>query len=129
MKKIGLLFIFILSVVLVKAQPGNFDPAQMIKRQVDQLTETCSLTKDQVPKVEAIVKKYSDKRMAMFQDAQNGGGDRQAMMDKFTKLQSDQDKEVKALLTEDQAKKYDAYVKEREERMRQFMNGGGGQGM
>ena len=132
MKKLGLVLItFLLTVVFVNAQPGNFDPQAMIKRQVDQLTETCSLTKDQVPKVEAIVKKYSDQRTKMFQDMQNGGGggDFSAMREKMTKMQDDQAKEIKAILTADQAKKYDAWLKERQERMQQRMNGGGGPGM
>ena len=129
MKKVGLVLItLLLTVVFVNAQPGNFDPAARLKRQLDQLTQTCSLTKDQVPKVETILKKYSDQRSKMFQDMQNGG-DRSAMRDKMTKMQDDQSKEIKAILTADQAKKYDAYLKEQQERRQQRMNGGGGPGM
>jgi periplasmic protein CpxP/Spy len=122
MKKFGLLLsVLLMTVVFVKAQP---DPAEMVKRQVDQLTEACSLTKDQVPKVEVIVKKYSEKMMAMFQEM-GGGGDRDAMREKMTKNREEQSKEIKAILTADQAKKYDKFLAEQMERMRQ-MGGPGG---
>jgi len=128
MKKIGLLLIVLFwAGVLVQAQPGMMDPAEMIKQRVDQITQACSLTKDQVPKVEAVVKKYNEKMMAMFQDmGDGGGGDFSAMREKMTKLMDDQNKEIKAVLTADQATKYDKFVQEERERMRQMGPGGPG---
>lgn len=119
MKKIGLLLsALLLAFVFVNAQP-DFDPAAMIKRQVDQLTEACSLTKDQVPKVEAIVKKYNEKMMAMFQDA-GGGGDQNAMREKMTKMREEQTKEMKAILSVEQGVKYDKFLADQMERFRQM---------
>jgi Spy/CpxP family protein refolding chaperone len=131
MKKIGLLLsVLMIFGLMVKAQPGGgmMDPAEMVKRNVDQINQTCTLTKEQLPKVEAIVKKYSDKTMEMFQGMQGGGGgDFSAMREKMTKLQDDQTKELKAVLTAEQSAKYDKFLQERRERMRQ-MGGPGGQG-
>jgi len=132
MKKIGLLLTFLfLSVVFVKAQPGNFDPEEMIKRQVEGITEACDLSEDQVTKVEAIIRKSNEKMMALFQEM-GGGGDREAMREKMGEIRDEQTKEIKAVLTEEQAEKYDEYMEEMRQRMRQGRPGGppgGGPGM
>ncbi|MBN1821180.1 MAG: hypothetical protein JXR31_01165 [Prolixibacteraceae bacterium] len=130
MKKIGLLLAALLvAVIFVNAQPpggqgGNFDPEQMIKRQVDQIVEACGLSKEQTQKVEAIVRKGNEKRMEMFQDM-GGGGDREAMREKMNKMRDEQTKEIKAVLTEEQAKKYDKFLEEQEQRRRERGFGGG----
>lgn len=124
MRKIGLLLIALLvTVVFVKAQPGNFDPEAMVKRQLDGIVEACGLDKEQAKKVEAIIRKGNEKRMEMFQDM--GGGDREAMRAKMTEFQENQTKEIKAVLTADQSKKYDKYLEEQAERRRERGGFGG----
>lgn len=128
MKRICLLLVVLFSMtVFVHAQPGMMDPAEMVKRQVEQLTTSLSLTKDQVPKVETIVKKYNEKIMAMFEDMRDGGGDFSAMREKMTKVQEEQTKEMKTILTAEQGTQYDKFLEEQRERMRQ-MGGPGGPG-
>ena len=118
MKKIGLLLTtLLLTVVFVNAQPGNFDPEEMIKRQLDGIVEACDLSKDQAGNVEAIIRKTNEKRMAMFQDM-GGGGDREAMREKMTQMREEETKEIKAVLNEEQVKKYDKYLEEQAERRR-----------
>jgi N-methylhydantoinase B/oxoprolinase/acetone carboxylase alpha subunit len=130
MKKIGLLLTAILfAVMFVNAQPGGgmMDPAERAKRTVEQLKTTLSLNADQVTKVEAVVKKYGEKQSQMFQEM-GQGGDRDAMREKMTKMREDQTKEIKTLLTPDQVKKYDTYLKEQEARRAQGGFGGPGGG-
>lgn len=130
MKKIGLLLTAMLfAVMFVSAQPGGgMDPAERAKRQVEQLKTTLSLNADQVTKVEAIVKKYGEQQSKMFQEMMDGGGDREAMRGKMTKMREDQTKEIKAVLTADQSKKYDEYLKEQDARRQQGGFGGPGGG-
>jgi periplasmic protein CpxP/Spy len=126
MKKLGLLFATLfVTLMFVNAQPGNFDPEAMIQRQVDQIKEACDLTDEQVPQVKAVVKKYSDKMMELFQDM-GPGGDREAMREKMTENREKQTQEIKEILTDEQDAKYDAFLEEQAERRRN--RGGGGFG-
>ena len=126
MKKIGLLMmVLFIAVSFAKAQPGNFDPEAMIKRQVDGIVEACELSKDQATKVEAIIRKGNEQRMQMFQDM-GQGGDREAMREKMNKMRDDQNAEIKKLLTADQSKKYDKYLEEQAARRRERGGFGGG---
>ena len=124
MKKIGfLLAALLLADVFVNGQP-QIDPEEMIKMQVERLTEALDLTKDQVPKVETIVRKTSEKMMAMFEDM-GPGGDFSEMREKMEKVQEEQTKQMKEILSDEQDKKYDKFLEEQRERMRQMRGGFG----
>ncbi len=126
MKKLGLLVTALfVTFVFVNAQPGNFDPEAMIQRQVDQIKEACDLTDEQVPQVKAVVKKYNEKMMEMFQ-GMGPDGDREAMREKMTQNRENQTNEIKEILTDEQDAKYDAFLEEQAERFRN--RGGGGFG-
>ncbi|WP_167608106.1 DUF4890 domain-containing protein [Maribellus sediminis] len=131
MKKAALMLIavFALSFATMAQNQGprNFDPKEMAKRQTEELTEQLDLNKDQQKKVLELNEKYGNKMSEMRDDMRNGGGDREAMREKMTKMREEQNKEMKKILTEDQYKKYEKYLEERRSRRGQGGPGGSGQ--
>lgn len=127
MKKAALMLIavFALSFASIAQNQGprNFDPKEMAKRQTEELTKQLDLNKDQQKKVLELNEKYANKMSEM----RNGGGDREAMREKMTKMREEQNKEMKKILTEDQYKKYEKYLEERRSRRGQGGPGGPGQ--
>ena len=112
--------VFFLSTVVVKGQP-QFDPEEMIKMQVQQLTEACVLSEGQVTKVEAIVRETSRKMIETFQSGQ--GGDFAELREKMKLIQEEYNKKIKEILNKEQVERYEKYLIEQSERMRQ--RGGG----
>ncbi len=97
----------------VYAQPGGGDPAARLQKEVDGLTTALNLSKDQVAKVTPIVSESQKKQSELFAKMREGGNmDRDKMRDEQGKLQAESDKEIKAVLTPDQATKLDAYRKQ-----------------
>lgn len=129
MKKTGILFVaFIMASTFAMAQPGgNYNPEERAKRQTEELTEKLDLTKDQAKQVEAINIKYGKKRSDMYSAMRAGGGmDREAMGEKREAMQKEQTKEMKAVLSDAQMIKYEAYLKEQAEKRAQGRGQGGG---
>ena len=92
---------------------GQYNPEEMLKRQLETLTEKLSLTDEQVPKVEEILAKYGKQMMEVRQSA---GGDRDKMMEAMQKMSREQSIEMKEVLDDEQ---YMAYLKYQEERRSQ----------
>jgi len=114
MKKIGFLLIAMLFGTIVGYSQNwqNSTPEEMAKRQTDQIKEKCGLDKDQEKKVYDLNLK-SSKEMAKMREQMQGGGDRDAMREKMTKMRDDQNKEMKKILTAEQYVKYEKYLEER----------------
>ena len=74
--------------------------------QLDALTKAVGLTDDQVTKVKAI----NADAMKKQQDLMSSGGDPADMRPKMMAIRTDQQAKIKALLTDDQKPKYDAYL-------------------
>ena len=109
-----------------KAQPGGggfpggqgqFDPAQMATMRADMMKQTVNLTDDQYKKVVAMYKEETEAMMKAFQSGQPQPMDREAMQ----KQREEQNKKLKAILTDEQWKKW-------EEAMQNMMRGFGGPG-
>ena len=108
------------------AQPGGFGGGQMpsaeeiAKMRADQMKEAVNLTADQYAKVTVIFKEEMEAMQKMFE---GGGmnGDFDQMRKDMEKRQEEQNKKLKAILSEDQFKKWQ---KQQEEMRAQF--GGGG---
>lgn len=83
-----------------------------------QLKERLKLDDEQTKKVEEIFKSAQDKMQEVMGNTQ---GDRDAMRKTMIDLRAKADKEIEALLTKDQKKKYDEVKKEQEKRMRARM--------
>jgi periplasmic protein CpxP/Spy len=120
------LLIAFLAVGSCYAQPGGYDPAARLQKEIDGLTTALNLTKDQVEKVTPIVAAGQKKQSELFAKMRDAGGDmdRDKMHDEMNKLQAETDKELKAVLTPEQGTKLDAYRKqqaeERAKRMQQM---------
>ena len=120
---------FLLAVnVAAFAQQGGGNGGQRrtveerVKATLERLTTELQLNKDQVTKLDTVFTKSYKDMQKMREEAQAGGGrmDREA----FQKMNAERDEKVKAILTEEQFKKY----KEQMEAMRQRGGNRGGGG-
>ena len=89
---------------------GRMDPNQRVKT----LSEKLNLTKDQQSKVKDIFTTQQKQMQSLMQDQSMSREDKRS---KFEQMRSDTDSQVRALLTGDQQQKFDAMLKEREQRM------------
>ncbi|HVN48921.1 MAG TPA: hypothetical protein VMU30_08900 [Bacteroidota bacterium] len=85
--------------------------------QAKALKDSLSLTDDQTTKITDILK---DAREEMTTLMSQNNGDREAMRDSMQAIQKRSDKQIKSVLTADEAKKYDALMKARRARMQQM---------
>ena len=139
MRKLFLITVLFLSVVtFAQAQRGTgqrpsqasggqrpqMNPEQMIQRQVDHLNETLTLTDVQKLKLKEIIQKNGEKQRELFQSMRNSGtqpseAEREQMKTKRDELRKKETAEIKAILTKDQLPKYDAYLKDLENKMKE----------
>ncbi len=108
---------------------GQFNPEDMAKRQATMLKDSCGINDEQYKKVLELYTAQSKEMQKQMQEAmQNGGGmggfDREAMQ----KRQDEFNKKLKAVLTEEQFKKYTIMQENQRKRMMQMMQNGGGFG-
>jgi periplasmic protein CpxP/Spy len=122
-QRIMLMLAFLLAMnISVFAQQGGGQGGQRrsveerVKATIERLTTELSLNKDQQTKLDSVFTNSYKAMEKMRADAQASGNrpDREV----FQKMSTERDEKVKAILTEDQFKKY----KEAQEKMRQ--NGG-----
>jgi periplasmic protein CpxP/Spy len=119
MKKI-LLFAFMVMLGLGSAfAQQQRDPAAQLQRTVDRLTETLSLTPDQVTKITPILKEAQEKQAAARAKAREAGAtpDRDKMMADMKKANDETDAKIKPILKADQVTKLAEYRKTQAERM------------
>jgi Spy/CpxP family protein refolding chaperone len=151
MKKLGLLLIILFLVAgatyaqerggggrpsktMPQGGPGRgnrpqMNPEEMVKRQTQRLVEELKLNKDQEAKVQAINKKYMGKQSFDFAKMRDASDEeRQKMREEMMKVQAERNKEIRAVLTPDQAKIFDENQKKREEMRRNGQGRMGGFG-
>lgn len=119
MKKTAFIVILLLSVAAVsKAQQSRqrLSSEERVQRQVEQLQQKLNLTADQKAKVTAIFTAQSQS-IDSLRKASNG--DFQAMRGKMKPIMDTSDKQLRAVLTNDQQKTYEAYRQEQRSRMQQ----------
>jgi len=107
----------------------QMNPEEMLKRQTQRLVDELKLNKDQEAKVTAIYKKYQGKQnfdFAKMRDASDE--ERKKMREEMMKVQAERNKEIRAILTPEQAKIFDENQKKREEMMRNGQGRMGGFG-
>ncbi len=107
-----------LCAVPVHAQQGGGMNPERQQAQLDALTKAVGLTPDQVTQVKAINADSMQKMM----DLRSSGADPADMRPKMMAIRTDQQAKIKALLTDDQKPKYDAYLASQP----QGRGGGGG---
>ncbi len=118
----GLLFGVI---VFAQAQQGGGRPGGgrmgiNPEARVKQLDEKLKLSEDQKTKLTAIFTEQADAQKKMREENQ-GGGDRQAMMEKILKMRTELETKVNGVLTEDQKKTYKAMLDEQKAQMEKKM--------
>lgn len=115
MKKNILKNIFALSFGLLisvgaMAQGGNMQ--ERAQQQVEQLKTELSLTDEQVARLKEINSKNAEE---MRELRNNASGDRNQMMQQMRELRKNRDTEIRAMLTEEQAAKFDELQKEQKQ--------------
>lgn len=109
MKKIVLLLTIALFAISGFAQQRQrATPEDRAKKQTEAITKELNLSDSQKEKVYEINLKYINST----QNRLSKDSDRQKMREEFEKQQKSKDAEIKALLNEDQQKKYDKWQKE-----------------
>ncbi|MDR1525505.1 MAG: DUF4890 domain-containing protein [Tannerella sp.] len=108
MKKIFVIAVCIVATLITataQQQRGRNSgtPEERAKNQTTRLDSLVNLTADQKTKIEAINLDLSKKMSEIFQSTQ---GDRDKMRSKMDELATERDKQYKAILTDDQYKKY-----------------------
>lgn len=108
----------------------RMSPEERLERQVNNMKEKLGLSEEQTTKVTALLKANQEKQRAAFEKARESGEqpDREKMRAQMQENMKKQDADIKALLTDEQKTKYDAMIKEREERMKNWQGGMGGPG-
>lgn len=107
----------IFATTLMNAQgPRGGDPVERAKKMTEHLTSELELNTKQAKKVEAINLKYAKKqqeiRTAMRKKHEEGGEvDRELVKETMEKMRTDQEEEIKGILTPSQIQKFDAMPK------------------
>jgi len=96
------------------AQPQGQGMRMSPKERAEALAKQLSLDTATTVKLTAVMEKYQKKMMDKREGLQ---GDMDAMRAAMMEIRESQTKEIKALLTKDQAKKYDEILKEQQQRM------------
>jgi periplasmic protein CpxP/Spy len=90
----------------VQQGQGQATPEERAERQLTMMTETLTLTADQSTKLKPIILARSTEQSALRQKMQ--GGDREALMGEYRKLNEKYNAQIKAVLTAEQYTKYEA---------------------
>lgn len=108
MKKIALLFLFVLAVTAGYSQKGTIE--QKAKERTDKLSKELTLTKDQYNKAYTIHVETMKERKAL-EEKYGNNKDQQAKKDATKVLKVNYDKKMKAILTDAQYTKFKASMK------------------
>jgi len=125
MKKIVMIvLVAVLAVGSCFAQPGGGDPAARLQREIEGLTSALSLNKDEVAKITPIVTEAQKKQSEAFAKMRESGNmDRDKMREEMTKMRTETDKTLKAVLTAEQGVKLDEFRKKQAEERAKRMQG------
>lgn len=120
MKKLILLLIVLVSTIgISNAQPGRQGPRMSPEEREKQMAETLGLDEAQQKKVSEINAKYSESFSEIRQQMQDANEDaHREMFPKMRELNDTRNKEIRAVLNEEQIKKFDEMQAQRTERMR-----------
>lgn len=117
--------------IMAQGQGGNRRSyTERAKTETENIVKALALTPVQAAKVLEINLKYATKDSIRMAEMRASGAqmDREAMMKTRTEQAAAQAVEVKAVMTDEQKAKYDAYLKEREAERAARMGGQGGGG-
>lgn len=120
MKKLAfLLMVVLLGTTMAMAQnrggQRQFNPEEMAKRQTDQFKTQLELNETQAKKMEQVLL-TSYNEMTTLREEMREEEDRTKMREKMTEWRTNQQKEIKKILTEEQFEKYEKLMEERRSR-------------
>ena len=106
------------SAVPAYAQGGGYgggggmqmSPADRAARQKEMLFKDITLTAAQSAKIDTIMLQAGAKQQGAMMAARNGGGDMASMRESMQKMNAERNDALKALLTDEQKKKFDENV-------------------
>lgn len=111
LKTVLVTFVLFTSVVANAQRGERPDPKVQAQTTVDTWEKAFELTADQKTKAYNHLIASGEARTKKMQELRNGG-DREAMMQAFTKMQEESDKELKKILTEEQWPLYEKWKKD-----------------
>jgi Spy/CpxP family protein refolding chaperone len=82
-------------------------PAERMARQKEQLFKDITLTATQSAKIDTVMMQAGEKQQEMMQAARSGGGDMATMRESMQKMNTERNDALKAILTDEQKKKFD----------------------
>lgn len=88
----------------------QMSPAERMTRQKEQLFKDITLTAAQSAKVDTIMLQGAAKQQEAMAAARSGGGDMAAMRESMQKMNTERNDALKAVLTDEQKKKFDENV-------------------
>ena len=88
----------------------QMSPADRAARQKEMLFKDITLTAAQSAKVDTIMLQAGAKQQGAMMAARNGGGDMASMRESMQKMNAERNDALKALLTDEQKKKFDENV-------------------
>jgi periplasmic protein CpxP/Spy len=134
-KTIAAAVLLVLGTTVMAQGPGQGNrqmrsSSERAKSDTEQLVKALELTPDQTAKILDINLKSAVKDSLRFAEMRSAGGsmDREAMMKAMQTQREELGNQIKAVLTEAQKTKYDAFLKERELQRAQRQGGQGGMG-
>lgn len=129
MKKLVLSLVLVAGLAFAaNAQQGGGRMQATPEEKVKQLNEKVKLNDEQKTKATAVYAEAAEAQKKMREEMQ-GGGDRQAMMEKMQKMNADTDTKLNAIFTAEQKTAYKTWqdeVKAAREKMMRERQGGGG---
>ncbi|WP_163325139.1 hypothetical protein [Draconibacterium mangrovi] len=131
MKRLEFLLVLVLigtTMAMAQDRGGQrqFNPEEMAKRQTAQFKTDLELNDTQAEKMEKVLL-ASYKEMGAMRQEMSGEEDRTKMREKMTEWRTNQQKEIKKILTDEQFLKYEKLMEERRANRRGGAGGGGGQ--
>lgn len=114
--------IFVIAVMFVLSQAANsyaqmggrMNPQERMKRTLDELKTRLTLTDAQFAKADTILQAQTAE---MTKIRESSGGDREAMRSAIMDLRAKTDKQIEAILTDEQKAEYKKLQEERAQRM------------
>lgn len=88
----------------------QMSPADRAARQKEMLFKDITLTAAQSAKIDTIMLQAGAKQQGAMMAARNGGGDMASMRESMQKMNAERNDALKALLTDEQKKKFDENV-------------------
>nr|WP_321356711.1 hypothetical protein [uncultured Draconibacterium sp.] len=129
MKRLAFLLVVVLvgtTMAMAQNRGGQrqFDPEEMAKTQTEQFKTELELNATQTEKMEKVLL-TSNKEMTAMRQEMSGEEDRTKMREKMMAMRTEQQKEIKKILTDEQFAKYEKLMEERRANRRGRAGGGG----